>query len=100
MPVLCNCCNRRVLSHSVTLNCTLWNNKVHLKCLPNVAKTDSLYVNRMHYKWFCTQCVQSLYYHNDDDFVNAVCENVNKNNAALSVEDLNQRYVNPLKLLS
>ena len=61
------------------MKCQLCNNLVHLKCLPNVDKNDSIYVLRESTTWFCTLCIeQALPYnhiHDDDEYLCALSEN-------------------------
>ena len=42
-------------------------NHVHLKCLPNIKPTDSIYTNRDSDNWLCTLCSQSLFPFNHFD---------------------------------
>ena len=51
---------------------------VHLKCLPQVNKTDSVYTERESNDWSCTKCNQSLFpfnhYYDDTDYFSAIDE--------------------------
>ena len=72
----CNICNRRVLRHAYQLKCCVCHSLVHIKCLPRVTKTDSIYIERENSNWSCTKCNQSIFpfnhFHDDDDFFSAV----------------------------
>ena len=51
---------------------------MHLKCLPNVNVTDTLYSNRESNDWLCLKCSQEIFpfnhYNEDEDFINALNE--------------------------
>ena len=72
----CNICNRRVLKHAYQLKCCVCHSLVHIKCLPRVTKTDSIYIERESNNWSCTKCNQSIFpfnhFYDDDDFFSAV----------------------------
>ena len=53
---LCNVCNRKVLRHSYHRSCTSCKSLVHIKCVPQVNKTDSIYTLRNQDNWYCTKC--------------------------------------------
>lgn len=66
----CNVCNRKIQSHSRIMTCSYCLNHVHLNCLPQVTKNDSLYIDRNKNSWFCTVCTSSIFPFNhlsDDD---------------------------------
>ena len=75
----CNVCSKRVLSHSHFLLCNSCNSKVHLKCMYNVSKNDSIFVNKEHNSWYCTRCIETVFpfYHiyEDTEFMEALSEN-------------------------
>ena len=100
----CNICNRRVLKHSYQLKCYFCRSLVHIKCLPQVDKTDSIYVERESKNWSCTKCNQSIFpfnhFQDDEDFYSAIhdqllsCSSVPfdtlvKNNLLFSPFDIN-----------
>ena len=100
----CNICNRRVLKHSYQLKCYFCRSLVHIKCLPQVDKTDSIYVERESNNWSCTKCNQSIFpfnhFQDDEDFYSAIhdqllnCSSVPfdtlvKNNLLFSPFDIN-----------
>ena len=99
MAVKCYCCNNRVLSHSRYLKCSACSNVVHLKCLPNVTSTDSIYCNRDLNNWLCTLCSQSTFpfnhYADDNDFLNALSCLWGKPNNVLA--NLTHLIFNPLE---
>lgn len=74
----CNICNRRVLKHAYQMKCCICNSLVHLKCLPQISKLDSVYVDRELNCWSCTKCNQSIFpfnhYHDDADYFSAIDE--------------------------
>ena len=74
----CNICHRRVLKHSYQLKCCICSSLVHLKCLPQINKTDSVYTERESNNWSCTKCNQSLFpfnhYYDDTDYFSAIDE--------------------------
>ena len=61
MNLICNICNHRVLRHARQMACCVCNVKVHLKCLPGISQTDSIYVDRNYNKWFCLSCSGSMF---------------------------------------
>ena len=61
MGLICGICNRRVLRHARQMVCCVCNVNVHLKCLPNVSHTDSIYADRNNHKWFCLSCNESIF---------------------------------------
>ena len=64
----CNICSKRVLNHSFYLNCQVCCSKVHLKCLSQVSKNDSIFKNRDTDIWYCTKCMGSILpFNNIDD---------------------------------
>ena len=101
MSSRCYSCHNRILSHARQLQCSACNEQVHIRCLPNVKPTDSIYTNRASNKWLCTQCTQSVLPFNhlveDSDFLNAISSLWGKpNNYILS--DIMELNFNPLEL--
>ena len=102
----CNLCNRHVHSHSYHLKCSLCHKLTHLKCLPLVSHTDTLYTQRHNDNWFCAKCLQSVFpfnhYHDDDDFNEAIkeCQSyhnmkaINVSDRVFNVFDYNDENVN------
>ena len=43
MAIKCKSCNGRLLSHSLLLKCFNCKEQYHLKCIPSITGTDSLY---------------------------------------------------------
>ena len=76
---LCNICDRKVLGHSYKMTCDLCNRLVHLKCLPKVDKTQSIYTLRESSVWYCTKCSEEMLPYNhiydDDEFLIALSDN-------------------------
>ena len=56
--MVCLICNKPVLSHSYYLICSSCESCTHLKCLPNVDKTDALYTNRLTNQWIISNVAQ------------------------------------------
>ena len=87
----CNVCNKRVLAHSHHLNCHICQCNVHIKCLPNVTKTNDLYVKRNENKWFCTLCMMDIlpfnHFEEDEQFKLAILE-MKMNNLPITLDDL------------
>ena len=71
----CNVCSKRIASFSHHLFCSFCNKSYHLKCLPGVSKSDSIYVNRNIERWLCIKCAEKeLPFNNvdeDDSFYDA-----------------------------
>ena len=57
----CNICLRRVQSHSRKLTCFVCKGDVHIKCLPNINSSDSIYTNRHTNKWLCVECSGDIF---------------------------------------
>ena len=108
---LCNVCDKKVLKHSYYLRCELCEHMVHLKCLPKVDKTHSIYVCRDSSSWYCIRCTEEIFPYNhiydDAEFVYALSENwglsdavsfeiLNQQNLLFSPFDLNENLHNPL----
>ena len=58
------------------MKCCVCHSLVHIKCLPKVSKTDSIYIERENNDWSCTKCNQSIFpfnhFYDDDDFFSAI----------------------------
>ena len=84
--MVCLICNKPVLSHSYYLICSSYESCTHLKCLPNVDKTDALYTNRLTNQWICIKCSSSIFPFNhiedDIEFLSIISENI-KNESCL-----------------
>ena len=76
---VCNICKRNVLPHSYHLTCAYCACHVHLSCLPQVTKTDSIYTQRTNNKWMCTECSENTFpfnhIDNENDFLSSLVEN-------------------------
>lgn len=73
----CNICLKRVLEHSYNLRCFACKSRVHLKCLPNVNRNDSLYIDRLENSFFCCLCLCDMFpFYNleNDDFLKTISE--------------------------
>ena len=79
---VCNICVKRVQRHAFQLKCDYCHASVHLKCLPMVSKTDSIFVHRDTNVWYCTKCSESIFPFNcideDDDFTAALADLQNR----------------------
>ena len=75
---VCNVCNRKVLRHSYHRRCTLCKYLVHIKCLPQVNKNDTIYTLRNEDSWYCTQCTAFIFPFNhnfsDNDFISCLSD--------------------------
>ena len=73
----CDICNKRIALHSHPLGCSVCERVYHIKCLPFVSKTDSIYVNKANNDWLCIRCAEEeLPFNNideDDYFHDALC---------------------------
>ena len=91
----CNICNQRVQSHSYKLKCFACHGIVHLKCLPIVSHTDSIYVERTINKWLCSKCAETEFPFNhfseDEDFIKVLSENWS------SVSSIHLNHLNSLE---
>ena len=56
--MICCLCNKRILSHSQFISCSVCLQCVHISCLSDVASSDPLYTERHENSWICPLCVQ------------------------------------------
>ena len=90
----CPVCHKSVSSHSCTLKCCVCELMYHLHCLPNVTKSDSIYINRDRNYWTCVNCNKDLFpfnhFDDDSDFQRVIAENTffNLNNVLVGLENL------------
>ena len=72
----CSICSRRVLRHAHSLVCSTCDGIYHVRCLPNVHTTDSIYIQRFQCNWLCNLCSAKVFPFNhiedDSEFVNAI----------------------------
>ena len=96
----CILCKNRVLSHNCVLKCAYCRNYCHITCLPQVSKTDLLYINRQNNVWFCTLCINdSLPFNHlidDADFFSALAD-LRPVNITLSLHELENKIFNPFE---
>ena len=107
----CNVCERKVLIHSFNMRCDICHTMIHLKCLPNVDKTESIYISRESSIWYCTRCIEHIFpfnhIHDDDDFLSTLAENwdlcdsipyeiLKHQNQLFLPFDLNENFSSPL----
>lgn len=75
----CYICNSRILRHSYHLNCHFCTKVAHLRCLPNISRTDSIYLERSNNQWMCTQCTAYEFpfnqLDNNDEFMHVLSNN-------------------------
>ena len=89
----CKVCHKRVLSHSYQL---FWNSckgTVHLKCLPQVTKEDTIYTERHLNVFYCGVCLGDIFAFNKldvTDFNEALAESLVKD-PTVSFEFLNKQ---------
>ena len=108
---ICNICDRKVLRHSFHMSCDMCSKLVHLKCLPNVDKNQSIYVLRESSIWYCTRCTENIFpfnhIHDDSDFLLALAEDwdltdsipfeiLKQQNQLFLPFDLNENFDSPL----
>ena len=64
------------------MQCDLCNSNVHLKCLPQVDKTDTIFTQRDAYVWYCSKCTEHIFPFNhiydDDEYIQTLYENIEK----------------------
>lgn len=101
---------KHILTHSYKLTCSICENKVHLNCLPNVTRSDSLYIERHTNCFFCTKCNTSIFPYNhleEEEFVIAIEDSLAKTplisyndlkdmNVSFCPFDLNENLNSPL----
>ena len=101
MANLCNLCEKRILSHSVVLNCACCHKYCHLTCIPNVSPADSLQTIQFDDTWFCPICLDFMLpfncINNEVDFVSAISEMWSKS-VTFSLDQLNEKIFNPFDL--
>ena len=91
-----------ILAHSHYLTCSVCDCKFHIRCLPNIHKSDKVYIeNRLYKDWLCIKCCSNLFpfndYESDVDFnkcISVLCSTENN----ISIVDLNDRVFNPFDL--
>lgn len=97
----CNTCDKRLLRHARQLNCSSCGKSVHLRCIPNVSPTESLYLDRHNNKWICLSCSEIIFpfnhYKDDFDFQNTLLEFFTQVNRALAMHLPNLEF-NPFDL--
>lgn len=57
--ITCSVCKQRVLRHACCLHCSVCEAIIHLKCLPLVSASDSIYTERETNNWICVQCLNN-----------------------------------------
>ena len=99
----CDICNKRIAQFSHHLCCSYCDKSYHIKCLPLVTNTDSIYVNRNENQWFCIKCASNeLPFNNldeDCDFYDALSEfwfDISR----IPVKDLQEKIFVPFELNS
>ena len=75
----CNICCKKVLRHCHHRRCTLCKSLVHIKCLPYVTKSDTVYTLRDMDDWYCIICTSNLFPFNqiseESEFLSGLSEN-------------------------
>ena len=101
----CNICLKRVLPHCYQLKCCVCTELVHLKCLPYLDASDSIYTDRFDNRWICPSCSNEIFPFNhidcNEDFVSALAE-MWHNAPALSFQTLlnDNRVFQPFEINS
>ena len=85
------------------MECSVCRNYVHLKCLSNVSKEDSIYVNRKNLTWICIICTEKIFPFNhitdEEEFKKIAFENnASAKKHLVSLEILNKKIFNPFEL--
>ena len=74
----CNTCSTRLQSYSRFMTCSVCSECYHLKCLPNIDTSDSVYLDRDSLPWICVICSGSIFPFNqcddDCDFLETISE--------------------------
>ena len=111
LPRKCNICEKKILPHSYQMKCDLCQEHVHLRCLSNVDKTQSIYERRESYTWYCCKCSENIFpynhLHDDEEFLDALAENwevfngvpfemLRRQDKLFLPFDLNENFNNPL----
>ena len=99
--ISCGLCLKHILSHSLSLRCSVCFDFVHLNCIPHVNRDDLLYTQRLSNNWICVNCNKNLFPFNhldeDTEFLNVLSEGLSKN-SQISIELLNSKIFNPFSL--
>ena len=103
MGKICKLCDKYIHSTALYLQCDSCNSFFHIKCLPNVNKTDDIYQNRHTMTWFCILCIQNAlpfnHYDDDCDFFRVLTENSHCHNMnVVSLQALHENTFNPFEL--
>ena len=97
----CDICIKRIALHSHHLCCSACDRSYHIKCLPFVTKTDSIYINRQDNQWICIRCAEEeLPFNNfdsDDDFYDALGE-LWFNISDIKINDLMKKMFIPFEI--
>ena len=94
------CCNN-ILSHSCFLKCECCKREYHIQCLPDISKTDILYVERDSNIWLCPPCLSDCFPFNniyDDHEFKSVIRELSSNVPNVSISDLNKMIFDPFEL--
>ena len=98
----CNVCLKQVLKHAYQLKCNSCKTLVHLKCLPNVTKEDSLYIERHSNSFYCTKCLEDFFpfnYLDHHEFLEALSElSENRNQIPFELLNNNELIFSPFDL--
>ena len=74
----CNTCSTRLQSHSRFMTCSVCSECYHLRCLPNIDASDSVYLDKDSLPWICVICSGSIFPFNqcddDCDFLETISE--------------------------
>ena len=97
----CDICIKRIALHSFHLSCSACDRSFHIKCLPFVSKTDSIYINRQENQWICIRCAEEILpfnnIDNDDDFYDALGE-FWFNISDININDLTKKMFIPFEI--
>ena len=91
-------CDKRVLSHSKVLRCSLCYKQYHRQCLPLVSEDDYIYLNHSISPWYCIPCSSEMFPFNhiveETEFRYVLSENY-FDNVSISLEQINTMLFNP-----
>ena len=99
----CGICRRRVALFSHHLNCSFCDRTYHIKCLPFITKTDSIYANRLENSWLCIKCAEEELPFNNIDENNSFYDALSEfwfDSTQIPIEDLQTKAFVPFEINS
>jgi hypothetical protein len=80
--ICCNLSLKRIIRHKKTLQCSLGQHSVHIKCLPLYSPLDIEYAKIRDNKWSCPSCLASIFPFNNienNEIFQAIIRNGSRN---------------------